>query len=210
MTQIDWIARWSEGRIAFHGGSPNEHLVANFERLELAPGTRVFVPLCGKTVDIHWLLGAGYCVVGAELSALAVGELFDELGVVPTISDDGVLMRYSADGIDIFVGDMFELTAAQVGKVDAVYDRAAFVALPPDLRGRYVAHVAGLVDGSPQLLITYAYDETLMQGPPFNIPPGEVDERFEAQYRVEKLGEVATGGVRGVPADEHVWLLMRR
>lgn len=207
MTQIDWIARWTDGRIGFHEGRPNVHLVAHFERLGLTPGARVFVPLCGKSVDMHWLLGAGYKVAGAEMSELAVDGLFEDLGVVPEISDDGALKRYSADGIDVFLGDLFDLTAGQMGQIDAVYDRAAYVAMPPDMRGRYAAQVVELAGGAPQLLITYQYDESLMDGPPFHIPEDEVTARHAAHYRVEKLGEQATGGVNGVPADEHVWLL---
>lgn len=207
MSGIDWIARWQERNIGFHEGRPNVHLMAHFSALGVPDGGRVFVPFCGKSVDMHWFLGRGNRVVGAELSEMAVTELFDELEVTPKITDLGPVQLWAADGIDVFVGDLFELTAKQVGAVDAVYDRAAFVALPEDERGRYADHVVALTGGVRQLLITYAYDESLMSGPPFSISDDEVLARHGGRFEVRKLDQAATGGVRGVPADEHVWLL---
>lgn len=210
MTTIDWIARWNEGQTGFHEGRPNVHLVTHFGALGLPAGGRVFVPFCGKSVDMHWLLGQGCRVVGAELSELAVKELFGELGVAPVVSDLGAAKLYSAEGIDVSVGDLFALTRDQVGEVDAVYDRAAFVALPEAERGRYADHVAALAGGARQLLITYAYDDRLMSGPPFSIADEEVFARHDGRYIVRKLEQATTAGLRGVPAEEHIWLLEPR
>ncbi len=210
MSGIDWIRRWEDRNIGFHEGVPNVHLVAHFDRLGVQPGGRVLVPFCGKSVDMHWLLGGGYHVIGAEISEMAISELFDELGVAPHKSNVGPVQLWAADGIEIFVGDLFELTAELVGPVDAVYDRAAFVAQPEDERGGYAEHVIALAGGAPQLLITYSYDQSLMSGPPFSIPDEEVHSRYGGRYAITKIDEAATGGVRGVPADEGVWLLTPR
>src|SRR5690606_15848969 len=102
----------------------------HFDRLRLTAGSRLFLPLCGKTRDIAWLLEGGYRVAGVELSEVAIGVLFEELDLEPAIERSGNLLCYSGPGIDIHVGDIFELTAAQLGDVQAIYDRAALVALP--------------------------------------------------------------------------------
>ena len=136
-----WHDRWQSGRIGFHESEPNPLLVKHFPALSLADNARVFVPLCGKTLDIGWLLSKGYRVAGAALSELAIEQLFEELGVAPDISPLGELKRYSADSIDIFVGDVFNLTADMLGAVDAVFDRAAFVALPEHMRSAYAPHI---------------------------------------------------------------------
>jgi hypothetical protein len=47
-------------------------LVPHFKALSLPEGGRVFLPLCGKTLDIHWLLTGGYRVSGAELRKIAI------------------------------------------------------------------------------------------------------------------------------------------
>ena len=144
-------------------------LAAHLDALALAPGSRIFVPLCGKAVDIPWLLSRGYRVTGVELSDIAVRELFDGMGVAPDISDRGAQACYAADGIEIFTGDLFGLDADRIGTVDAVYDRAALVALPAEMRARYAAHVAEVSRTAPQLVVTFEYDQAAMAGPPFSV-----------------------------------------
>src|SRR5690349_18438288 len=123
-----WHERWETNDIAFHKNEANPLLVRCFAALSLSKGSRVFVPLCGKTLDIHWLLSEGFRVAGAELSKVAIEQLFTELGVEPKVSRDGEVDHYSATNIDVFVGDIFQLSSEVLGPVDAVYDRAALVA----------------------------------------------------------------------------------
>lgn len=206
-----WHARWQGKQIAFHEGKANAFLVKHFSRLPAGPGARVFVPLCGKTRDIAWLLGQGLKVAGAELSRIAVEELFAELDVVPQISADGPLTRFSAPGLDILQGDIFALTRDALGPVDAVWDRAALVALPKDMRARYAPHLVALTEGAPQLLVCFEYDQSLVAGPPFSVPPEETRALYGADYLVAEIETAPVpGGLKGqCPAVEHVWLLER-
>lgn len=207
-----WRERWAANQIGFHEGKPNTLLTKHFAALGLAPGARVFLPLCGKTRDIHWLLAQGFQVVGAELSALAVAQLFDELGVVPEITSAGELKRYGAPGIVVFQGDIFALDAETLGPADAVYDRAALVALPKDMRARYAAHVTAIAKAAPQLVITFVYDQSVMAGPPHSVDDDEVRALYGSAYDLD-MRETASvpGGLKGMtPADEHVWRLSRR
>lgn len=201
-----WHERWEGNRIAFHEGEANALLAAHFPTLALEPGARVFVPLCGKTRDIAWLLDRGYRVAGAELSPLAITDLFKELGVEPEIDKSGPLERRSAPGLDIFVGDIFDLTAEALGPVDMVFDRAAVVALPGDMRTRYASHMPGLTGVAPQFVITFTYDQSQMDGPPFSITPAEIERLYAIPYRIRELAS-APGDVRGVPVKETVWHL---
>lgn len=203
-----WHERWESGRIGFHEGRPNALLVAHFSALAVPEGGRVFVPLCGKTLDIDWLLNGGYRVVGAELSELAIREVFERLGVAPVIADLGALKRFSAPDIDIFVGDVFALTPERLGPVDAVFDRAAFVALPESMRAAYAAHITNLTGNAPQLLISFEYDQSLFDGPPFSIDSEEVKRRYGESYQISSLArEDVSGGLKGAAAKETVWLL---
>lgn len=206
-----WYDKWQRGDIAFHLEQANPLLVAHVAALRLAPGSRVFLPLCGKTKDIAWLLAQGYRVAGAELSELAISELFRSLGVEPVVSTGGELLRYECEGLTVFVGDLFALTRDALGPVDAVYDRAALVALPVDTRERYAAHLAAITACAPQLLVAYEYDQSQIDGPPFSVIPQEVARLYAAHYRLAELACCPVeGGLKGrVPAVERVWLLQR-
>ena len=204
-----WHQRWQGNRIGFHERAGNAMLARHFDALSLSPGARVFVPLCGKSRDIGWLMSRGCRVVGAELSELAIEQLFGDLDITPqTTALDG-LTRYSGPDVDIFVGDIFDVTAGMVGALDAVYDRAALVALPECMRADYAAHVHAIAAAARQLLISLEYDQTLMDGPPFSIDAEELRRVYGAHYDLSLLesSEVA-GGLKGIcPAQEAVWLL---
>lgn len=207
-----WHQKWERGDIAFHESEANPLLVEHFEELNLAQGSRIFLPLCGKTRDIAWLLARGYKVAGAELSELAVKELFAELGLQPEISKAGELVHYRAHDIDVFVGDMFAVAAETLGPVDAIYDRAALVALPPSMRGHYAAHLMEISGAAPQLLICIEYEQGLMDGPPFSVDTTEVGRHYGAAYRLQSVASKdIAGGLRGkVAATERAWLLQNK
>jgi thiopurine S-methyltransferase len=208
-----WHQRWRENNIAFHQSEANPRLVEYFQALSLEKGSRVFLPLCGKTLDIPWLLADGYRVAGAELSKIAIEQLFTELGVEPKISTVGSSVgevdHYSATNIDIFVGDIFDLSRTMLGLVDAIYDRAALVALPGAMRDRYTAHLTEITDKAPQLLICYEYDQSFMAGPPFSISNEEVNQHYSGSYDLTLMASTnVPGGMKGkCAAKENVWLL---
>lgn len=204
-----WHRRWQENEIAFHEGEANHLLAKHFEDTCGKPGSRVFLPLCGKTRDIDWLMSRGYRVAGAELSQTAVEQLFADLEITPERAALGSLSRYSADGIDIFVGDIFDVTPEVLGTIDVIYDRAALVALPEDMRPRYATHLMRITAMAPQFLITFTYDQTLMDGPPFSISDEEIRRCYGDRYDQERITEVdVPGGLKGLRvATESVWLL---
>lgn len=206
-----WHHKWANNDIGFHESEANPLLLRHFPALGLAQDSRVFLPLCGKTLDIHWLLSQGYRVAGAELSRTAVEQLFDELGAAPRVSASGPLERHHAPGLDIFVGDLFDLSRQMLGPVDAIYDRAALVALPQGTRGRYATHLIEISGHAPQLLVCFDYDQRLMEGPPFSLSDEEIARHYAARYDVRLLERAAiAGGFKGkFPAKETVWLLGR-
>ena len=204
-----WLRRWENKETAWHESKPNPVLVTHVHQLALAKGRRMFLPLCGKTLDISWLLSRGYRVSGAELSQLAVEQLFMDLGVQPDIARAGELEQWSATDLDIFVGDIFALSKKALVGVDAIYDRAALVALPSDVRSRYTAHLMALTNKAPQLLVCYEYDQHLMDGPPFSVTDDEIRRHYAKTYEVRLLASTEVpGGLKGkCPAMENVWLL---
>lgn len=205
-----WYERWATNDIGFHEAEPNSFLTKYIAQLGLPSGGRVFLPLCGKSLDIHWLLTQGYAVAGAELSEMAVQQLFEELGVEPDVRHEGVLKRYSSERIDIWVGDIFELDQQTLGPVDAIYDRAALVALPLPTRERYTQDLMLITGCARQLLICFEYDQALMEEPPFSISTTEIEAHYGSSYKIRLLESLPVqGGLRTLQeADEKAILLL--
>lgn len=204
-----WHKKWENREIGFHEGKPNSLLVEHFSRLNLSSGGRVFLPLCGKTRDIAWLRSQGYAVAGAELNESAIGELFQELEVEPEITTLQQMKHYSGPGLDFFVGNIFHLAPDQLGPVQAVYDRAAMVALPEETRRKYTAHLVEISDEASQLLITFQYDQNQMEGPPFSISSQEIESHYGHVYEIQTLeSRSVEGNLKGkVEATETIRLL---
>lgn len=204
-----WHEKWASNEIGFHQSQPNPLLVAHFRTLGLRVDAQVFVPLCGKSHDMTWLLSQGFKVVGAELSENAVTAYFEELNVTPAVSEQGPLKLFEHDNIRIFAGDIFELTKQALGDISAIYDRAALVALPETLRARYAEHLMSITRTAPQFLICFEYDQSHMSGPPFSVSDAAVSEYYGDQYEMNLLSKTdVEGGLKGhCKASENVWYL---
>ena len=182
-----WHDRWSEGRIGFHRDGVNPHLERYAGWLLQEASARVLVPLCGKSHDLPWLAERGHHALGVELVERAATEFHREQGREARIERGERVVAYRSPGIDFLVGDVFDVEPADVGELDAVWDRAALVALPPERRGAYVRHLRALAGpGARVLLNCFEYDSSLMSGPPFSVPEAEVREHY-AGARIEVL-----------------------
>lgn len=202
MAKEDWLARWRDGRIGWHRDEVTPMLRQHWFELELPADTRVLVPLCGKTLDMHWLAGRGLEVLGVELSELAVQQFFAEAGLQPERWSTSQGVHYRAGRVEIIVGDIFDVDASVLAGCTAVYDRAALVALPPVQRHPYVRTVYDrLPAGSAGLLIALEYPQANMAGPPFSVPGTEVRELFAAEWKVSLRQRHETNGPGRAHAD---------
>jgi thiopurine S-methyltransferase len=183
-----WLERWDRQETGFHQRNVNAHLRSCWNGLGLAAGDPVFVPLCGKSGDMTWLQAQGHPVLGVELSPLAITAFFSENGLAPRRRRQGVFDVAESDGIRIFCGNFFDLTADDLAGMKAVYDRAALVALPPAMRERYARHMAEILPrGTRMLLLTLEYPQAQMQGPPFSVSPEEVERLYGSNGIVRLL-----------------------
>lgn len=184
-------------------------MVQYFPALKLQPTHQVFVPLCGKSNDIGWLLNQGLKVCGIELSESAVQALFENLAVTPKVDELNSLKRYQHEDVCVFVGDLFDLTTEMLGPVQAIYDRAALVALPPTMRIQYTEHLLNITSSAQQLLITFEYDQSLMAGPPHSVAADEIHQHYGKSYSIQQLAKEAVEGKlkKITSANEVVWHL---
>lgn len=192
-----WHHKWEINQVGFHLDYIHPLLKRNIELFQvnkqLKKNDKVFVPLCGKTLDIGYLLSLGYQVVAIELSEIAIQAVFDQLNLIPDIKPWSAGKIYQADNLTIFIGDFFALSQQDLsldGKgISLVYDRAALIALPEEMRIKYAQHIAQITEHSPQLLITLDYDQSIAGGPPFAVSTQEVETLYSADYPIQLLEE---------------------
>jgi thiopurine S-methyltransferase len=178
----NWISRWENGRIGWHETDGN----AALQQFWPTPGDgrRVLVPLCGKSFDLLWLAQQGYDVTGVELSDIALRAFFEDSGIeFATSTVDGLLvLRSSSPRITLVCCDYFDFLSKPF---DALYDRAALIALPGKSRPDYVHHTKSLLKpGATQLLVTLEYDQSQVDGPPYAVLSDEVADYWGDLQRI--------------------------
>ena len=183
-----WLQRWREGRTGWHRDAVMPLLEQHWPAVEVPRGTRVLVPLCGKSLDMPWLASQGLRVRGVELAPLAIERFFSEQRLQPQSREAPYGTHYEAGDIEIVHADIFKVDAAQFGECGAIYDRAALIALPPPLRERYARSVYdALPAGCRGLLITLEYPQHEMQGPPFSVEEREVHRLLGEHWDINLL-----------------------
>lgn len=185
-----WIERWERNQIGFHQDEINAYLREFWKEMRVPGDGRVFVPLCGKSLDMIWLRAQGHEVLGVEISPVAVRDFFSENGLRYSRRPSGELERYESDGLTVLCGDFFSLTADDLKGCSSAYDRASLVAFPQEMRPAYAAHLGAVLPaGCPVLLVTLEYPLEEMQGPPFPVPEDEVQDLFGSGYAVRRIHE---------------------
>ena len=181
MDQKFWLELWQQNRIGFHEEEINPHLQRYWPDFNLPAKSRVFVPLCGKSKDMLWLQKQSYNVVGVELCPLAISAFLaeNELSANSNSSEEKTFTLTKTGNLTLYCGDFFNLTTDELPEIHAVYDRAALVALPADMRISYVNHLRHLLKPGVQiLLIGFSYLQEEMQGPPFSVTSQEIEKLY--------------------------------
>ena len=212
-----WHQRWADKQIGFHPAAPTPLLLKHWPSLGVPAGAQVFVPLAGKSLDMAWLASQGHRVLGVELSQRAVDEFFAEHGLRPAVRESKYGRHHSAGGIELVCGDAFALDADALRDCAGVFDRAALIALPPELRQRYARELyARLPAECRGLLVTLDYPQHERDGPPFAVAPVEVRALYAPDWELDLLEQRPIppdhpGYVAGVSRlDTSAWSLRRR
>ena len=187
-----WHKKWDADSIGFHQARTNKRLQQWWPDVGVAPSAEVFVPLCGKSLDMLWLHQQGYRVFGIELSQKAIEDFFRENDLPFEQGTEAPFEVFTgtgkAEGIRLLAGDLFALTAEHCQNVSAVYDRASLIAMNDDLRPKYARHLATILPkGCTSLLLVIDYDASKMQGPPFPVPDPMVTSLFAQNFDIRQL-----------------------
>jgi len=183
-----WLQRWQDNNIKFNQNEVNSLLVKHFNYLQLPSGSKVLVPLCGKSIDMLWLARQGHQVLGIELSEIACESFFTEQGLDYQKTKLTHFTYYESDNIKLLSGDFFNLKPEHVGDINFIYDRAALIALPLDIRQKYVETLFSLCNKhTTMLLISFDYNQSEMSGPPFSIPEKDVTQLYGNYFDINLL-----------------------
>ena len=188
-----WHHRWERNEIGFHQSNINTHLEKYWTQCHVPRSSQIFVPLCGKTLDMLWLAGEDHQVLGVELSQIAVEAFFEENKLAPfTKTIQEAFTCWKKDEIQILEGDLFKTTKDHLADIKAVYDRASLVAFPRDMRLDYIGHLFSILPKDTKiLLVAFEYPETPeMPGPPFSVSEAEVSELYGQRCNIQLLDTI--------------------
>jgi len=117
-------------------------------------------------------------VIGAELSDIACRDFFAEANLPVVTKEQGNHQLWQAGVYQLWQGDFFTLPAGAVAGCQLIYDRAALIALPPEMRVQYARQLRALFPAASLLLVSLEYPEGEKQGPPFAVFPDEIAALF--------------------------------
>lgn len=170
-----WLRCWQQDQLGWQLDAV--HPLLNQAPADWLDQRAVFVPLCGKSLDLLFLAQHA-AVTGVELSELACADFFRDNDLVAEKKQDPDFVRYQAANISLYQGDFFALTPAQVRDCTRIYDRAALIALPASMRQLYVRQLRTLLPQADMLLLSLEYPAGEKQGPPFSVTAAEIKELF--------------------------------
>lgn len=185
-----WQSRWEKGNTGWHMDEVYPHLTTYWPELELKSGDVVLVPLCGKTLDMLWLNKQGFNVIGVDVSEKAARLFFDDHGISYQNEAHPRFSIYTSEGIQIWVGDFLKLQSDDLPEIDAIYDKAALIALPASKRKGYAETIIRLCQARTQLLVNaFEYEQQEMNGPPFSVKEEELQKLFGRRFTIRQLHE---------------------
>lgn len=183
MKQKYWHEKWQTNDIGFHESTVSPDLVTYLPKLNLSAGNCIFVPLCGKSKDLLWLSAQGFRVIGVELSPIACDEFFTELNVIPRITRRASFIHYAHDNIELFCGDIFDLTAADFPPIHAMYDCKALIALSADTRRKYVNHLIQCLGTQIKILLLTRTTNCNVTPPPYSVDEAEINSLYRHSFK---------------------------
>ncbi len=166
-------------------------LLKHWPTINAAQNGKVMVPLCGKSLDMLWLAKQGYSIVGLEMVDKAIHDFFAENELNYTSKTTENHTEYSSQKFTIYQGNVLDFEGGTLD-ADAWYDRAAMIAIDPSIRQAYVEQIRSQTKpGAVGLLITFAYPQEQMAGPPFALHDEHVFDLFHDGFTVECLETVS-------------------
>lgn len=196
-----WHQKWDLQQIGFHLEQVNPLLIKYWSSIPVQTPGAVFVPLCGKSLDMCYLAELGHDVIGCELNQAAVEQFFTDNQLPFNCQQNGEHKVFSTEQVSIFQGDIFTLSTENTAMMSCFYDRAALIAWPESMRQQYAQKLAELIPrGVSGLLVTLDYPQDELSGPPFAVSLDWINQYLANDFDVQLLEseDVLAGNARFV------------
>lgn len=187
-----WTERWNQSNTPWHQSEPEALLTKYFPKEKTKSA---LIPLCGKSLDVLWISKNSEKVIGVELSPIACQAFFEEQNFSYKTESYKDFKIFNSLNIELWCGDFFKLPTETYQSVDFIYDRAAIIALPPNLRQLYANKLIEIAQASTssdfQILMIGRVDEGLQDGPPFQVADAEIHKLFSEKLNLEILEKIS-------------------
>ena len=166
---------------------------------------RILLPLCGKSVDLLWLWRHGHDVVGVEDFAKSISDFAADSHLVPEDVNNNKSQDEEMQAIKECIGaeEMLSLLQSSFSpsnasgspftdhSFNAVWDRSAFVSMPPRYHGFYAEAIKRLLNWHDFrfMLLVYEFDETAVKGPPYAVTQDRVRALFQDFADIHRIYE---------------------
>lgn len=204
-----WDGMWKTGYIPWHEGQVNTMLQKHIHEMTSGQkNLRIFVPMCGKSLDLVWLADQGHAVVGVEGSEIAVKSFFEEnqlqftTEAINLVSVEANSYKARSKAITILQCDLFCVSSELLGgKFDAIWDRGALIAVDEELRAKYVEVVANLLSPAGCWLVeTYDFNPADNPDPgPFIVTEEDMNAIFGEKFDIRVLEKSEVSSAPSMP-----------
>lgn len=186
MSQEDkfWHQAWEDGRTRFHLSEYNTNLVKFFPSYSFKQKNSCLVPLCGKTLDMHFLADHFENVVGVDIVKMPLEQFFSDHQI--NSHEEPKNKSINGRNITLYERDFLNDNLAELKQFDFIYDRASLVAIEPKLRPKYVQQIKNFFHQDTILHLATFEREIHGGGPPYDLTPDEVREYFN-DFNIEML-----------------------
>lgn len=195
MTVGMWKECWNTPNVEFHNPQLNELFVKYHQRMLTRPGMRIFVPLCGKAVEMKWLVDHGHKVVGLEAAPVPCKAFFEENGIPYNVKEMKGIHGEKYESLDhnivIYSCDFFLFTADICGEFDGIWDSGGLNSMDVEDREAYIRRIRTLMGKGCVNLTEFVNFDKSMVDITWSMTKEELQKVFGEGFIVEDLNEMA-------------------
>lgn len=194
MTVGMWKECWNTPNVAFHNPNLNELFIKYHDKMLTRPGMRIFVPLCGKAVEMKWLVDQGHKVVGLEAAPVPCKAFFEENNIPYEIHEMKGIHGEKYESLDhnvvIYCCDFFLFSKDVCGEIDGIWDSGGLNSMDVEDRDKYIHRIRSLMGkGCVNLTEFVNFDKSIVDIT-WSMTKEELEREFGEGFTVEDITQM--------------------